>query len=33
MIDLFNLVHPKAQHATDEQKEAWKDLMEGNLIS
>lgn len=33
MIDLFNLTHPKAQHATKEQKEAWKDLMEGNLVS
>lgn len=33
LVDLFNLVHPKAQHASEEQKQAWKDLMEGNLKS
>ncbi len=33
MVDLFNLTHPKVQHANAEQKKAWKDLMEGNLIS
>jgi len=33
LVDVFNLVHPKAQFATDEQKQAWKDLMEGNLAS
>jgi len=33
LVDLFNLVHPKAQHATEEQKQAWKDLIEGNLKS
>lgn len=33
MVDLFNLCHPKVQHATDEQKQAWKDLIEGNLKS
>lgn len=33
MVDLFNLVHPKVQHATKEQKKSWKDLMEGNLVS
>lgn len=33
LIDLFNLTHPKAQHANKEQKKAWKDLMEGNLKS
>lgn len=33
LVDLFNLVHPKAQHATEDQKKAWKDLMEGTLVS
>lgn len=33
LVDLFNLVHPKVQHANEEQKLAWKDLMEGNLKS
>lgn len=33
LVDLFNLVHPKAQHASEEQVTAWKDLMEGNLKS
>lgn len=33
MVDIFNLVHPKVQHANREQKEAWKDLMEGTLTS
>jgi len=33
LVDLFNLVHPKAQHANEEQKQAWKDLIEGNLKS
>lgn len=33
LVDLFNLVHPKAQHATEDQQAAWKDLMEGNLVS
>lgn len=33
LVDLFNLVHPKLQHASEEQKEAWKDLMTGNLKS
>jgi len=33
MIDLFNVVHPKAQFANDEQKQAWSDLMNGDLIS
>lgn len=31
LVDLFNLVHPNPKFATDEQKEAWKDLIEGNL--
>lgn len=31
MVDLFNLTHPKAQFANDEQKQAWKDLMSGTL--
>lgn len=33
MVDIFNLVHPKPQFATEEQKIAWKDLIEGNLKS
>jgi 60 kDa SS-A/Ro ribonucleoprotein len=33
LVDLFNLVHPKVQHATREQKNAWQDLMEGKLTS
>lgn len=33
LVDLFNLVHPKVQHATEEQAQAWKDLIEGNLKS
>lgn len=33
MVDLFNMVHPKAQHATEEQHKAWSDLMTGNLVS
>lgn len=33
LVDIFNLVHPKPEFATPEQKEAWKALMEGKLIS
>ncbi len=33
LVDLFNLVHPKVQHANKEQKKAWKDLMTGKLVS
>jgi 60 kDa SS-A/Ro ribonucleoprotein len=33
LVDLFNLVHPKVEHADDEQKQAWKDLIEGKLVS
>lgn len=33
LVDLFNLTHPKAQHANDEQKKAWEDLIKGNLKS
>lgn len=33
MVDVFNLVHPKAQHASEEQKVAWKKLMTGTLVS
>ena len=33
LVDLFNLVHPKVQHADKEQKKAWKDLMTGKLTS
>lgn len=31
LVDLFNLSHPNPKFATEEQKEAWKDLIEGNL--
>lgn len=31
LVDLFNIVHPKVEHATPEQAQAWKDLLEGNL--
>lgn len=33
LVDLFNLTHPKPQHATKEQQKAWRDLMEGKLKS
>ncbi len=33
LVDLFNLVHPKVIHASPEQQVAWKDLIEGNLVS
>jgi len=33
LVDLFNITHPKAQHASQEQAQAWKDLIEGNLKS
>lgn len=33
LVDLFNLVHPKAQHADADQKKAWEDLMKGELKS
>ncbi len=33
LVDVFNMVHPKVKHATPEQREAWKDLMEGKLVS
>jgi len=33
LVDLFNLVHPKPQHADKEQKKAWKDLINGKLVS
>lgn len=33
LVDLFNLVHPKPQFATEEQKLAWSDLMNGKLAS
>lgn len=33
LVDLFNLTHPKAQHANEEQKQAWADLMTGKLAS
>lgn len=31
LVDLFNMTHPKAQHATKEQRDAWKDLINGDL--
>lgn len=31
LVDVFNMVHPKPQFANDEQKQAWKDLVNGNL--
>lgn len=33
LVDVFNLTHPKVQHANKEQKKAWEDLMEGKLTS
>jgi hypothetical protein len=33
LVDVFNLVHPKVQHASEEQAQAWADLMKGNLKS
>lgn len=33
LVDLFNLTHPKVQHASAEQKKAWSDLMAGKLPS
>lgn len=33
LVDLFNLVHPKAKHANMEQQKAWNDLIGGRLIS
>jgi len=33
LVDVFNLTHPKPEHADKEQKKAWKDLMTGNLAS
>lgn len=33
LVDLFNLTHPKVEHANKEQKKAWKDLIEGTLVS
>lgn len=31
LVDLFNLTHPKVQHASVEQREAWVDLVAGKL--
>lgn len=33
LVDLFNMTHPKPQHANEEQKQAWADLMTGKLVS
>lgn len=31
LVDLFNIAHPNAAHATKEQREAWDNLMKGKL--
>jgi len=31
LVDVFNLVHPKPQFATEAQQKAWKDLINGEL--
>jgi 60 kDa SS-A/Ro ribonucleoprotein len=31
LVDVFNMVHPKPQFASEDQQKAWKDLVEGNL--
>lgn len=31
LVDVFNMVHPKPQFANEEQKAAWKDLVDGTL--
>lgn len=33
LVDLFNLTHPKVQHASEEQAKAWDALMKGELKS
>jgi len=33
LVDLFNIAHPRVEYANEEQKQAWKDLIEGNLKS
>ena len=33
LVDVFNLVHPKVKHASKEQAAAWKDLIDGKLVS
>lgn len=33
LVDIFNMVHPKPEFANEEQRVAWKDLIEGNLVS
>lgn len=33
LVDVFNLTHPKPEHANEEQKQAWNDLVEGKLVS
>lgn len=33
LVDVFNLVHPKPEYANEEQRQAWKDLIEGKLVS
>lgn len=33
LVDVFNLVHPKVQHASEEQAQAWADLIKGDLKS
>jgi hypothetical protein len=31
LVDLFNIAHPNPKFAREDQKQAWKDLIEGNL--
>ena len=33
MVDVFNMVHPNPEYANEEQKETWRDLINGNLKS
>jgi 60 kDa SS-A/Ro ribonucleoprotein len=33
LVDLFNLTHPKTKHATEDQLNAWRDLMNGKLTT
>lgn len=33
LVDIFNLCHPKVQHASKEQKKAWKNLIQDKLTS
>jgi 60 kDa SS-A/Ro ribonucleoprotein len=33
LVDIFNLIHPDPKFASDEQRQAWSDLINGKLIS